>query len=287
MIVDLAARGRLVRQCSKDEATSELLKRIRDEKYQLLRSGDVRSVSPRTTISSGAMPYELPVGWSWVRFGDLILRSDSGWSPKAEGFARFDNNWGVLKVSAVSWDAFRPYENKQLLPGVIPPEQARVHRGDFLISRANTSELIAKAVVVGDEPRNLILSDKIVRLHISDHCSKAFLAMVNNHTTYARTYYAEKASGTSLSMKNISRDVIYDLLIPLPPFGEQSRIMTRVKELLDVCDLLSIRLMDARAAQRALLDATLARALVDHSAIADSGHPDNKSQVIKLPQGGV
>jgi len=119
-----------------------------------------------------------------------------------------------LKVSAVSWDRFIPEENKQLLPGVVPPEAAQVHAGDFLISRANTSELVAKCVVVGQEPQKVILSDKIVRLQISEHCSNSFLSLVNNHAPHARAYYAEEASGTSFSMKNVSRGVIYRLLIP-------------------------------------------------------------------------
>jgi type I restriction enzyme S subunit len=65
-----------------------------------------------------------------------------------------------------------------------------------------------------------------------------FLNMVNNHAGYARAYYAEEASGTSLSMKNVSRSVIYNLMVPLPSMEEQDHIVAKVDELMALCDRL-------------------------------------------------
>jgi type I restriction enzyme S subunit len=252
-ILNLAVRGRLVRQDPSDEPASELLKRV--------QTGNIGSDSPLPAIVDDEAPFRLPSGWQWVRFGELITAADAGWSPKSEGFPRSGDGWGVLKVSAVSWDRFLPEENKQLLPGVTPPKRAQVHAGDFLISRANTSELVAKCVVVDAEPRNLILSDKIVRLQIDRSCSSRFLCLVNNHAAHARSYYAEEASGTSLSMKNVSRAVIYALAIPLPPLAEQHRIVAKVDELMSLCDQLEAQLISAQTERRRLLEAVLHEAL--------------------------
>ncbi len=217
-ILNLAVRGQLVRQDPKDEPAFELFKRIREN--ACANDGKLRRQAPFSELEDRQLPFPLPRNWHWVRFGELIIGADAGWSPRSEGFPRTGDNWGVLKVSAVSWDKFLPEENKQLLPGITPPEAATVHSGDFLISRANTSQLVAKCVLVEEEPRNLILSDKIVRLQITSECNKKFLCMVNNHANHARSYYSEKASGTSLSMKNVSRDVIFRLEVPLPPLAE-------------------------------------------------------------------
>jgi type I restriction enzyme, S subunit len=252
-ILNLAVRGQLVPQNPIDEPATELLKRIRAE-----RAG---SDSPPPPIDEDSVPFRLPLGWQWVRFGELITAAGAGWSPKSEGFPRSGDTWGVLKVSSVSWDRFLACENKQLLPGVTPPERAQVHTGDFLISRANTSELVAKCVVVDREPRNLILSDKIVRLQIVGSCNKKFLCLVNNHAAYARSYYAEEASGTSLSMKNVSRGVIYALPIPLPPSAEQHRIVAKVDQLMSLCDQLEAQLTTAQTERRSLLEAVLHEAL--------------------------
>ncbi|HEY3053872.1 MAG TPA: restriction endonuclease subunit S [Thermoanaerobaculia bacterium] len=264
-ILNLAARGQVVRQGPNDEPASELLKSIQEEKARLENSGKRNAQPTVQAIDNDDVPFQIPRTWRWVRFGELIMNADAGWSPKSEGFPRSGDNWGVLKVSAVSWDRFLPDENKQLLPGVSPPESAQVHDGDFLISRANTSELVAKSVVVGDPPPRLILSDKIVRLQIASCCSKRFFSMINNHADYARAYYAEEASGTSLSMKNVSRAVIYGLLVPLPPAAEQRRIVAKVDELIAICDRLEAQLSAAQTQRARLFEAVLHEALEDHT----------------------
>ncbi len=260
-IFNLAVRGKLVPQDPNDEPASELLNRIRAEKEVLVKGCKVKPSMPLLDLAEETMPFHLPPNWRWVRFGELIIEADAGWSPKSEGFPRTADNWGVLKVSAVSWDKFYPEENKQLLPGVIPPKAVQVRAGDFLISRANTSKLVAKCAVVGDVPRNLILSDKIVRLQITTDCNKKFLSIVNNHAEHARSYYAEEASGTSLSMKNVSRAVIYALVIPLPPLAEQQRIVAKVDELMALCDKLETQLTITQTESHRLLEALLHEAL--------------------------
>lgn len=260
-ILDLAVRGRLVEQDPNDEPAAELLKRIQAEKVRLVKEGKIRKQSPLATITEDNVPFNLPFNWQWIRFGEIIEDADSGWSPKSEGFPRTGDNWGVLKVSAVSWDRFLPEENKQLLSGVVPPPSTEVRQGDFLISRANTSVLVAKSVVVDKPPKMLIMSDKIVRLQLTHECDKRFLCLVNNSAEYARNYYAEQASGTSLSMKNVSRPVIYGLVVPLPPLAEQHRIVAKVDQLMSLCDQLEAQLTTTESDSRRLLEAVLRDAL--------------------------
>jgi type I restriction enzyme S subunit len=264
-ILNLAVRGKLVPQDPNDEPASEFVKRIQLKKSQFTKQENTKPLPALPHVEGCDAPFAVPFNWQWVRFGDVIAEADSGWSPKTESFPRTGDNWGVLKVSAVSWDKFRPDENKQLLPRTQPPTTIQVHSGDFLISRANTSELVAKCVVVEKEPKNLILSDKIVRLRIVHNCCKEFLWMVNNNAQYARAYYADQASGTSLSMKNVSRAVIYLLPIPLPPLAEQHRIVAKVAELMAVCDRLESQLTTAQTESRRLLEAVL------HDALASGG----------------
>jgi type I restriction enzyme S subunit len=238
----LAIRGQLVPQDRNDDPVPVLER-------------TPRAKEPDRGASRGEVnaPFGVPTGWRWVCFGDLIVGADAGWSPKTENFARSGRNWGVLKVSAVSWEQFLPNENKQLLPGVEPPTRTQIQDGDFLISRANTSELVAKCVIVDRAPEKLILSDKIVRLNIQPGFSRAFLALVNNHADYARAYYAEEASGASPSMKNVSREVIYALPIPVPPLAEQLRIVAKLAELMSLCDQLERSILHQQSsAQRAL-----------------------------------
>jgi type I restriction enzyme, S subunit len=254
-VFDLAFSGPLSSPDTNDESVVRLLESI---PKTVTRSKHDPAGSLQCDVEP---PFAIPDHWQWTRFGDLILASDAGWSPQTESFPRRGQNWGVLKVSAVSWDVFRPEENKQLLPGVAPPMSAQIEAGDFLISRANTSELVAKAVIVPNRPERLILSDKIVRLKILDSCNKRYLCLVNNYSKHARSYYARRASGTSLSMKNVSRQVIYDLPVPLPPRDEQDRIVAKIDEIMRTCDGIEGSLLAMRLASSRLLEAVLHRAL--------------------------
>jgi len=253
IILNLAVRGKLVPQDMNDEPASELLTRIATEiTGAKFGNGNGKEES---------WPYNVPTSWIWTHLGRLVGHSDAGWSPKTEDHPRIGDEWGVLKVSAVSWDKFRAWENKQVLPGTAPRFQAQVKLGDFLISRANTAELIARAVIVDEEPINLMMSDKIVRLRLSANCNHRFVWIVNNYSDFSREHYIRHASGVSPSMKNVSRDVILSLPFPLPPLGEQHRIVTKVDELIALCDRLEASLTIAATTRHRLLDALLAEAL--------------------------
>ena len=250
-ILNLAVRGKLVVQDPEDESAEELLNFITKHK---------RASLPTTTDES-PFPFELPSGWVNTTLRSLVESSCSGWSPKTLDSPREGDEWGILKVSAVSWDRFRPEANKQVLPGTQPRPQAVVRKGDFLISRANTAELVARAVVIDSEPVNLMMSDKIVRLELAELCEPKYILINNNHTSFARNYYAGRATGVSPSMKNVTRDVILDLPIPLPPLAEQHRIVAKVDELMALCDQLEQQLSQADQQRRRLLEALLAEAL--------------------------
>lgn len=246
-ILNLAVRGKLVRQDPNDEPASELLKRIGREICNAKLGDD----------KGDPLPFDIPKGWEWTKLGLLVTHSDAGWSPKTENHPRSGDRWGVLKVSAVSWNKFREWENKQLLSGTKPRLQAKVSKGDFLISRANTSDLIARAVIVDEEPVNLMMSDKIVRLHLSANIDHHYVWIVNNYANFAREYYVHHASGVSPSMKNVSRDVILNLACPLPPLAEQRRIVAKVRELMVLCERLEAALTAGVEARGRLLNGLL------------------------------
>jgi type I restriction enzyme S subunit len=107
-----------------------------------------------------------------------------------------------------------------------------------MLSRANTAELVARSVIVPENsPANLLMSDKIVRLHFLDDRLKKWINLVNN-SKQSRTYYKENATGTSDSMRNVSRKVIHELSIPLPPLDIQIKILHKVEKLVTLCDLM-------------------------------------------------
>ncbi len=249
-ILTLAVQGKLVPQDPNDELAEELIARIATMRH-------AKKAKQYDAVPADEMAYEVPFSWAWVRLGNIALTSDSGWSPQCLPEARSGNDWGVLKVSAVSWGVFKPEENKALPPGMTSRPDCEVKGGDFLLSRANTEELVARSVVVDQTPPRLMMSDKIVRFTFPEEIERAFINLANTSDP-SRAYYARNASGTSSSMKNIGREVMCNLPIPFPPLAEQRRIVAKLEQLMALVDALETQLAASRATAANLLSAFVA-----------------------------
>ncbi len=250
-ILTLAVQGKLVPQDPSEEPVSELLAR------NAARRAEQKRIKNYAEIDAESAPFEIPTTWHWEPLGNLALTSDSGWSPQCEPQARSGDKWGVLKVSAVSWGKFLPDQNKALPPGKEPRPEAEVHSGDFLMSRANTADLVARSVIVEESPRNLMMSDKIVRFRFAEEINKSYINLVNS-ASFARSYYAKNASGTSSSMKNVGRQVMCDLPVPVPPLAEQRRIVAKVDQLMALVDQLESQLEHSSTTAESLMAAVVA-----------------------------
>jgi type I restriction enzyme S subunit len=248
-ILTLAVQGKLVPQDARGEPAKDLVDRI-----ATLRQA--KKAKQYEVVHADEAPYEVPSSWSWVRLGNISLTSDSGWSPQCLSESRSGDDWGVLKVSAVSWGVFKPEENKALPSGVASRPDCEVKAGDFLLSRANTEELVARSVVVDQTPPRLMMSDKIVRFTFPDEIDRFYINLANS-SLHSRAYYARNASGTSSSMKNIGREVMCNLPIPLPPLAEQRRIVAKVEQLMALVDRLEARLAASRESAGKLMEAVV------------------------------
>lgn len=257
-ILQLAVQGKLVPQNPTDEPASDLLKRIEIVKERLVKEGKIKLPKPLSALDESTQPFDIPRNWSWTRFGTLVEHSEAGWSPKCEDSPRINDNWGVLKVSAVSWGKFKPEENKALPANLEPRPEYEVMSGDMLISRANTAELVAKSVIVEGCPPHLMMSDKIIRLRITPLVDLRYCNLVNASGT-SRSYYADVAGGTSASMKNVSREQILSLAVPLPPLAEQKRIVAKVDELMTLCDQLEAHIIHTQTLNTYLMDSLIHR----------------------------
>jgi type I restriction enzyme S subunit len=263
-ILTLAVQGKLVSQDANDGTGEELLDRIK-------KVGKRKEYS---SIRSSEAFFEAPKSWSWERLGNIAFSSDSGWSPRCDSGPRTENAWGVLKVSAVSWGKYLPQENKALPSNLEGRPDCEVMDGDFLLSRANTAELVARSVIVDKTPPRLMMSDKIVRFQIPEEIDKFFLNLVNL-SEWARDYYARNASGTSSSMKNVSRQVMCELPVPIPPLAEQRRIVAKVDQLMALIDKL-----EEQQARKAKIAEAFAQAAVS----AITGTEIKEPEKMKAPK---
>jgi type I restriction enzyme S subunit len=180
----------------------------------------------------------LPMGWTQTTLGDLLLGIDAGKNMRCEERPPHSGELGVVKVSAVTWGHFDSGQAKTLPPDYRPPEEARIRAGDFLISRANTLNLVGSVVLVDAEPEGLFLSDKILRLVLDEDVKKWVFWFLRSKL--GRNQIEDLATGNQLSMRNITQDALRRIRHPLPPLAEQRRIVAKL-------NVLTARLARARA----------------------------------------
>ena len=158
---------------------------------------------------------------SAVPLGDLIDDISAGKSFGASNAPALDDQWGIVKVSAMTWGAFRPEENKAVPPDRVNP-RFEIHEGDLLVSRANTSEYVGASVLVGPVRPKLLLSDKSLRVTPRDGIRSEWLWRALQAPS-ARRQISALATGTKDSMRNISQASLRRVLLPAVDGTVQSR----------------------------------------------------------------
>ncbi len=171
----------------------------------------------------------LPASWRIARVKHLTLSVDQGISPQCESRPPDDGEWGVLKVGCVNTGDFNAMESKALPNDIEPIESITLLKGDVLISRANTKNLVGRAAMADKDYPRLMLSDKHYRLRLDQNeCVSQYLVFVLTHGA-VRVHIEERATGASASMLNIDRRTIMDLDVPLPPPDVQDEIVREVQ----------------------------------------------------------
>ena len=166
-------------------------------------------------------PVSNPKNWNKKKLKDLVLRLDAGKSIQSVD-AKDAGSFKVLKTSAVSWGDFRSWEAKPLPSNYIPPKNHLVRKGDLLLSRMNTTELVGASCYIHKEVSNLALPDRIWKFVWKEkNIDPLFVCHGINKLTF-RNEISKISSGTSGSMKNISKEKVLNLDFIYPDYPLQN-----------------------------------------------------------------
>jgi len=170
------------------------------------------------------------IPWPMATVGEHLEAIEGGINFNPVGENDLASDWRVLKVSAVSWSDFLPSESKPISPAETFSEKLIVRAGDLIMSRANTSELVGAAVRVRTSPPKVLLPDKLWRLKF-----RTVSGLLPDYLLYAlrsrplRREIEIRATGTSGSMKNISKEDVRELRLPVPPLPLQQKFAALVE----------------------------------------------------------
>lgn len=202
-----------------------------------------------------------------VRLDEVIADLANGWSPKCLDRPTQGDEWGVLKLGAVSFGHFNADENKALPAALQPVAALEIQPGDWLISRANVTRLVGACALVEKTPPRLLLCDKIFRaVWRSDAPAlPAYLDAVLK-LPHLRRQIEAALTGTSPTMKNISKPALLALRLPLPPLDTQKTLIDNITQARSE----AARLREKAAQERKQAQQTLERALLGETGTIES-----------------
>lgn len=223
------------------ERIEELFAKLDEAKERLQEVADSFAVR-KAAILHKAFTGELTKQWrrengvsdeSWeeITWGSFIEKIEAGKNWNALGRPPKNGEFGVVKVSAVTWGEFLEDESKTCTEESQWNEEKRISVGDFLFSRANTIQLVGNCVIVKDVKRKLMLSDKILRFSFSERVYD-FFALWYTRTSSYRKQIESVASGNQDGMRNISQNNMKTIIFPLPTLSEQHEIVRLIDDLL-------------------------------------------------------
>lgn len=177
----------------------------------------LKSLQARVDALLGGLPgarfeEEFESDFGTVRLSDVAELS--GGKSLVSKDQTIDSPYKVLKISSVTSGHFRGSEVKQLPPDYIPPVEHLVKKGDLLMSRANTSELVGATAYVGSVGRNIALPDKVWKFQwkIPGQNPIFYHSLLSSNLVRGRI--SALSSGSGGSMKNISKSKLLSMEIP-------------------------------------------------------------------------
>jgi type I restriction enzyme, S subunit len=246
-ILDLAVRGKLVEQDPNDEPASELLNRIQVEKEKLVQEGEIKQGKILSAVTKDDLIFDIPNNWKWVRFGNIVNFS-AGRTPSRHDYSYWntgDYHWISI---------------------------ADMKDGEHLTTTKETISQTAKEQIFRAEPSPLgtmlmsfkLTIGKIVRLSIPAYHNEAIisifphLAEIDAYLFMSLPQFA-RGGNTKDAIKGatLNRESISNIILPLPPLAEQHRIVTKVDELMGLCDRLEAAQKDRESQRDRLVASSL------------------------------
>lgn len=227
LILTLAMQGRLIPQNPNDQPASELLQEIEAEKQRLVQEGKIKQPKPLLPVAEQEKPYVLPQGWEWVRLGDIGVWK-SGSTPSRSNSAFYGGNIPWVKSGEVKQGRIRTTEETITQAAL---DKCSLHindKGSVLVAMygANIGE-------VGILEIEAATNQAVCACKTYTSFDESYLLYL---ITSLKPYFINQGAGAA--QPNISREKIIATVFPLPPFGEQSRIVAKIDELMARCDKL-------------------------------------------------
>ncbi|EAP0410880.1 restriction endonuclease subunit S [Salmonella enterica subsp. enterica serovar Hermannswerder] len=251
-ILQLAVMGKLVPQDPNDEPASELLKRIAQEKAQLVKDGKIKKQKPLPPISDEEKPFELPDGWEWCLFEDVV-DIQSGITKGRNLANRKLISIPYLRVANVQ----RGYLDLSEVKEIDIPEEEKdkyhVIKGDLLITEGGDWDTVGRTTVWCHDwyiaNQNHVFKGRVIGQDIDPYWLETYM-----NSPYSRDYFAS-ASKQTTNLASINKTQLRGCPVAIPPSSEAEKIMLKLNDFNELCEKLKLQIQSAQQTQLHLADA--------------------------------
>jgi type I restriction enzyme S subunit len=259
-ILQEAVQGKLSEQNASDEDAATLLKRIKAEKQKLIKEGKLKKEKELPPITDDEIPFELRKGWVWCRLGDCGITQTGATPPtnKKENFGNFIPFLGPADLN----DGEVNYNNSGL--SKIGLEKGRLIPKDSILMVCIGGS-IGKCRIVNQE---VSCNQQINTITCSTNILYAY-AFISLTSPYFQNEVLSKASGSATPI--INKGKWENIIIPLPPFSEQQRIVAKVQQLQQQLSQLEAQVQQSRQYAEQLLQSVLREAFLEKGKVYEMG----------------
>ena len=256
-ILNLAVRGKLVKQNSQDEPASGLLKRIAQKKARLKIQHDLKP------LPNDEVPYSLPERWLWSQIGELCIKTGSGSTPRG--------GKNVYRKAGVPFLRSQNVYNDGLRLNDVAYIESDVHAR--MVGTAVQSRDLLLNITGGSMGRCCRVPDEFVEANVSQHVAIIrpavsemcdFLQKLVLSSYFQTCIFDEQTGAGRGGLPKYKMD---RMPVAVPPLAEQQRIVAKVDEIMIQCDRLEGSLSIADASYHRLLESLLREVLA--SAVND------------------
>ena len=251
-ILQLAVMGKLVPQDPNDEPASELLKRIAQEKAQLVKEGKIKKQKPLPPISDEEKPFELPEGWEWCLFEDII-DIQSGITKGRNLSNRTLVKVAYLRVANVQRGYLDLTEIKQIEIPIEEKEKYQVVKGDLLITEGGDWDTVGRTTVWCHDwyiaNQNHVFKGRNIGQDVDPYWLETYM-----NSPFSRQYFAN-ASKQTTNLASINKTQLRGCPVAIPPSSEAKKIMSKLHIFYKLCEELKNHIQSAQQTQLHLADA--------------------------------
>ena len=236
-ILQEAVQGKLAPQIASEGNAKDLLEEIKKEKAKLIKEGKLKKEKPLPEITEDEITFDIPENWCWCRLGELSKLVTKGTTPRGGnvaykntgiGFLRAENVAGIQSLDLSNLKYIDKETNDNYL------KRSILEENDILITIAGT---LGRTAIVKktDLPLNANQAVSIVRLIDPYQIDLKYLVFAINSPDLQKKLIGQTKV---TAIPNLTLEIIENCEIPLPPIGEQKRIVETIEKLLPLCEKL-------------------------------------------------